>query len=118
MVKVGKWLSGNWRLEDKGTQGKKIVGKHAKLQFMLVPNSIFPFFARPYANIPMATAPKWHLPLFLLRHLPKGLETVAVGTQLGAWWAAAGASTRGDEERGSYLAGVSSDPKKLSGWWF
>ena len=87
------------------------MGKHAKLQFMLVPNSIFPFFAHPYTNIPMATAPKWHLPLFLLRHLPKGLETVALRTQLGAWWAAAGASTGGDKERGSYLAGVSSDPK-------
>ena len=59
----------------------------------------------------MATAHKWHLPLFLLRHLPKGLETVALRTQLGAWWAAAGASTGGDKERGSYLAGVSSDPK-------
>ena len=42
---------------------------------------------------------------------PKAWKRSPFARSWGAWWAAAGASTGGDKERGSYLAGVSSDPK-------
>ena len=93
-------------LEIKNKKPRERAGAHPS--WMLVPYPMgFHLFCRPIN-------PLWqlrHLPLFL-RHIFEGLETVAtVRTQLGAWWAAAGASAGGDEERRSYLAGDSGDPK-------